>query len=325
VNNLVVGIGGFWLTTVSLFGFRAVAYRRRMFLREGVPLVGGVGIAFSFTCLAFLGLFFFASIPATAVGIIAASLLMLAFGISDDLFELSVVAKFAVQLIAVTVLIFCGVKTRIIYIGGALNIAVTFLWILGITNAFNLLDILDGLAASVALMISLGFFTIGMLGGDTHTMILSLSLAAAVSSFLVFNLPPAQMYMGNAGSHFLGFLLAAVAVFISYAPQEKPVALFSPLIILGLPIVDTAFLIVIRLLKKSLPFKKSNDHPALKLVASGLSKPRALSLMCLLCLFFVSCGVALVKVPNTLGIAITVLVALASLWFGIAIARIKTV
>ncbi|MDD5255120.1 MAG: MraY family glycosyltransferase [Candidatus Omnitrophica bacterium] len=325
MNGLIIGIGGFWLGTLFLLGLRSLSLRSKVLQRDGIPLVGGIAIALSFTCLALISLFFFTGIPSGILGILAASLLMLVFGIADDFLELSVAAKFIVQVIAVSLLVAFGVKTRIVYIGDALNLAVTFLWVIGITNAFNLLDILDGLAAFTALLISAGFFIIAWLGMDAYTMILSLSLAVSLGGFLVYNLPPAQGDMGNAGSHFLGFVLAALAVFISYAPLQRPVALFAPVIILGLPIIDTAFLIVVRLLKKNLPFKKSNDHPALKLLALGFSKGKALFALSLLCLFFVACGVLVSKAPNVFGIAIAALAALVGVWFGITIARVKTV
>ena len=110
--------------------------------------------------------------------------------------------------------------------------------------------------------------------------------------------------MGNSGSHFLGFALAAIALIISYAPLERKIALLSPVLILGLPIFDTAFLILARIIKKSLPFKKSNDHLALRFLALGYSKKKALLTMLALCLFFSISGVWLSQVPNIFGFGI---------------------
>ena len=119
--------------------------------------------------------------------------------------------------------------------------------------------------------------------------------------------------MGNSGSHFLGFILAALALVISYAPLEREIALLSPLLILGLPIFDTGFLIWARLIKKRLPFKKSNDHPALKFLALGYSQKKALLVMLSLCLFFSLCGILLSQVSNLFGITIITFVILVSL------------
>ena len=119
--------------------------------------------------------------------------------------------------------------------------------------------------------------------------------------------------MGNSGSHFLGFVLAAVALSISYAPQGKEAALFTPLLILGLPILDTAFLIVIRLMKKNLPFKKSNDHLALRFLVLGYSKKKALLYMLAISLFFCFCGVMLTRISNALSLCVVLVTVVAGL------------
>jgi UDP-N-acetylmuramyl pentapeptide phosphotransferase/UDP-N-acetylglucosamine-1-phosphate transferase len=119
--------------------------------------------------------------------------------------------------------------------------------------------------------------------------------------------------MGNSGSHFLGFSLAAIALGISYAPMERKIALFSPLLILGFAIFDTAFLILMRVRKARSIFKKSNDHLALRFLCLGYSKNRALLFMLSLALFFSLSGVALSQVSNSLGIIIIVLVVMVGL------------
>jgi UDP-GlcNAc:undecaprenyl-phosphate GlcNAc-1-phosphate transferase len=200
------------------------------------------------------------------------------------------------------------------YIGNIANIIITYIWVLAITNAFNHLDILDGLAAGIAILVGLSFFTVAYLNYQNAIAILSLALTSATLGFLIFNLPPARVYMGNCGSHLLGFVLAAIALSISYAPLERKIALLSPLLILGFPIFDTAFLILMRLSKKKLPFKKSNDHLVLRFLALGYSKKKALLIMLAWGLFFCFSGVLLSQASTTLGIiiiAITLIVSLA--------------
>ena len=280
---------------------------------QGIPLIGGIamGLSFIFTCLLWFSLH--KGLSQEARGIIVTSFIMLIFGAIDDRRELSVLAKFLVQIIATSLLIFFGIRTQIVYIGNLSNIIITFIWVLGITNAFNHLDVIDGLAAGTAIIVSLAFFIISLSNGDIKTAILSLSLAMAALSFLIYNFPPARIYMGNSGSHFLGFVLAAIALVISYAPLERKIALFSPLLILGLPIFDTAFLISMRIIKKSLPFKKSNDHLALRFLALGYSRKKTLLIMLTLCLFFSLCGILVSLVSNLSGITIIVFVGLVSL------------
>jgi UDP-GlcNAc:undecaprenyl-phosphate GlcNAc-1-phosphate transferase len=172
---------------------------------------------------------------------------------------------------------------------------------------------MDGLAAGVAIIVTLSFAVISFLNGDNNTLFLTLALLGALFSFLRYNFPPAKIYMGNSGSHFLGFSLAAVALIIRYASLETKIALVSPLLILGFPIFDTAFLILIRLRKKRLPFKKSNDHLALRLLSLGYSKRKVLLIMLSLGLFFSACGVVTSQVCNPLDIIIIGLVVLVTL------------
>jgi UDP-GlcNAc:undecaprenyl-phosphate GlcNAc-1-phosphate transferase len=235
-------------------------------------------------------------------GIIIASFIMLVFGIIDDWRELSILAKFLVQIIATTLMIAFGVRTQIAYIGNLANIIITFIWVLGISNAFNHLDVIDGLASGTAIIVSCAFFIISFLGGDIKNVILVLALSGAIFSFFIYNLPPAKIYMGNSGSHFLGFVLAAIALAISYAPLERKVALLSPLLILGFPIFDTVFLILMRLKQGRSVFKKSNDHLALRFLKMGYSKVKTLKAMLSLCLFFCLCGIVVSQVSNQWGI-----------------------
>jgi UDP-GlcNAc:undecaprenyl-phosphate GlcNAc-1-phosphate transferase len=253
----LIALSGFLLGAFLISTLKKFSLSHNLLILKGIPLIGGIGIGASFILVSLFSLAVYKYLPKEIIGIIASSGIMLAFGIIDDWHELSVWAKFLVQIIATTLLIFFGVRTQIVYIGNPLNIIVTFIWVLGITNAFNHLDVMDGVAGVTAIIVSLAFFLISVLNGDTTTAVLSLALAGAVLSFLIYNLPPARIYMGNSGSHFLGFLLAAIAMAISYASLERGAALLVPLLILGFPIFDTTFLILIRMSKRKMPFEKS--------------------------------------------------------------------
>jgi UDP-GlcNAc:undecaprenyl-phosphate GlcNAc-1-phosphate transferase len=242
-------------------------------------------------------------------GIIISSFLVLIFGIIDDWRELSILAKFIVQIIATALVMAFGIKAQIVYIGNLLNAAVTFFWIIGITNAFNHLDVTDGLTVGTAIMASLSLFIIASINHAHSIALLALILVASVLPSFIYNFPPAKIYLGNAGSHFLGFLIGGMALAISYAPLERKIALASPIVILGLPIFDTAFLIIARLIKKKLPFNKSDDHLALRLLANGYSKKRTLFIMFGLCFFFCLSGILLSQVPNIFGVIILFIIA----------------
>jgi len=313
IKYLLIALQGFLAGMVFVFLFRRLSLRYRILIPQGIPLIGGIAMGLSFIFSSLVGFSLFGGLSQEARGIIIASFIMLVFGVIDDWRELSILAKFLVQIIATALLIFFGIRTQIIQIGNLANVIITFIWVLGITNAFNHLDVIDGLAAGTAMIVSLVFFTLSILNNDLKTAILSLYLVVAAFSFLLYNFPPAKIYMGNSGSHFLGFILAALALVISYAPLEREIALLSPLLILGLPIFDTGFLIWARIIKKRLPFKKSNDHLALRFLALGYSKKKVLLVMLSLCLFFSLCGILLSQVSNLFGITIITLVTLVSL------------
>jgi len=313
INYFLIVLSGLLGGIVFVFLFRRLTARYKILTQQGMPLIGGMSMGLSFVLACLFSSFLYRSLPQEVRGIIFASVLMLIFGVIDDWRELSIIAKFLVQIIATALLVLFGIKTQIVYIGNVLNIMITFIWVLAITNAFNHLDVMDGLASSTAMITSLAFFTISILNQDTKTAILSLALSGAVFSFLIYNLPPAKIYMGNSGSHFLGFVLAAIALVISYAPLERKIALLSPLLILGLPIFDTAFLILIRMRKNKLPFEKSKDHLALRFLALGYSKKKALLLMLTLALFFSVCGIFLSQASNLFGLSVVIFAVLMSL------------
>jgi UDP-GlcNAc:undecaprenyl-phosphate GlcNAc-1-phosphate transferase len=282
---------------------RFFSSRKLLLSREGIPLAGGIGMGAIFICAALIYCAR-ASFPLEAAGLIAASFIMLCAGVVDDWRELSIGGKFLTQFVAATVLVLCGIKTDIVSIGLAGNLVITYIWVLGITNAINHLDILDGAAAGIVVMAAGALCILSALTHNTHAFFFCALLCAVSLGFLVVNLPPAKVYMGNAGSHFLGFVLAAVALSISYAPLERSVALASPLLILGFPMLDTWFLVWMRFRKRLLPFKKSNDHLILRLLAKGYSKKRTLAATYLLGAFFVLCGLAVSRVPNGVGLGI---------------------
>jgi len=312
---------GFLLGIIILFWLRRAALEYKFLIPNGIPFVGGIAIggAFLLTCLFVLP----SNISDQIKGFFCASFIILIMGIIDDFRELSIVAKLLIQAIATFLLIIFGISTQIVYIGNVANIIITFIWILGIINAFNHLDIVDGLAITTAVTISFAFFIISFLNGDIKAATLFLALAGAGLSFLIYNLPPAKVYMGNAGSHFLGFVLASAALLISFAPLERKVALFSPLVILWLPIFDTLFLVLMRLSKKKLPFNKSNDHLVLRLLAIGFSKKKALSILFALGLFFACSGVLLSQVSNWLGMIIFTITVLVSLYVSYRMGRVE--
>jgi UDP-GlcNAc:undecaprenyl-phosphate GlcNAc-1-phosphate transferase len=298
LKYLIVFSGALISSMLCIFLLARVSLKYKILQTKGVSLVGGLGIAAAFVFSSCLGVYVF-SIPGTKIfAVLGVSLLMLFFGILDDLKELSILQKFLVQSFCAALLISLGVMTDIMYLGFWGNAVVTFFWILGITNAFNLLDIMDGLAAGTALIVSSSLLVIAFLNPDLNMQILSLILCAVTFGFLVFNLPPARVYLGNSGSHFLGFMICAVTLVLRYASKDNALALLSPIVILWLPITDTLLLIIFRIMKRKIPFKKSNDHIAFRIRLSAAGPIKTILLMFLLCFLFSLAGVILIKVSN---------------------------
>lgn len=293
--------------------FRKISLKYGILLKDKVSLVGGPLLAVIFITVGFFALLASAGVSPQILGIFGASLIMLVFGILDDCRELSVAGKFLLQIVACSALIIFGVRTRIVGLGEPLNILVTLLWTLGITNAFNHLDVMDGVAGVSAAVIASAFFVISLVNGNIPVAILSACLFAVISGFLVFNFPPARVYLGNAGSHFLGFVFASLAMLISYAPLERKIALLTPILILGFPVYDTLFLILARLVRNKVPFRKSNDHLVLRLMFLGWGK-RKIALVILFWNFIFFCFALIVGYSsNLLGAAAVCFIVLASL------------
>jgi UDP-GlcNAc:undecaprenyl-phosphate/decaprenyl-phosphate GlcNAc-1-phosphate transferase len=304
LSYLIIFTSALVLSVFCTFLLAKFSPRFKLLNANKIPLVGGLGIGLAFIFSSVLAAFTLDISPAKLAAIVIAALVMLFFGLIDDLKELSVAHKFLAQSVCAVFLIFCGVKTQIIYLGFWGNTIITFFWFLGVTNAFNLLDILDGLTTGLVLIISSALFIIGYFSADATVQALSLILCACSIGFLLFNFPPARVYLGNSGSHFLGLLIAAVALAAHYASQQNAFALFSPIIILGLPIMDTLVLIIFRMVRKKLPFNKSKDHIVFKIKALGFTSTKVLLIMYLLCFIFSACGVVLTRVNNMAAVGI---------------------
>lgn len=323
INCIAIFFFGFCLSFIIVFISRSVALNKNWLLSNGVPLVGGIAIAFTFLILSLLSFSILNGATKVINGIIIASFLMFLFGLFDDFKELSVKAKVIVQIVAVFLLILCGVKSRIVYIGSHLNALITFVWVIAIINSFNLLDVMDGVAGVIALIVSIAFFVISLLNNDIIACVLSLILMSVLCGFLMFNFPPAKIYMGNSGSHFIGFLLASVALLLSYAPFERKVALLSPIIILGFPIFDSLFLVSMRIKRKRMIFKKSEDHLVLRFLKLGYTKKRTLFVMFSLSIFYSICGILLSQVSNFFAIITTIFVILISLLIAFRMSKVS--
>jgi len=323
INLILLVLSCIVLEVVLIILLVKSAKQNNILTKGGVPLTGGLAIAICFTIFCLVSSGFPERLNKEVIITLAVSFLMLVAGALDDLWELSVLKKLISQILAALIAVIFGIHTNIVYIGNFWNIIISLIWIVAITNAINHLDVLDGLAGGCAFISSASFLVLSIINGNFAPFILSLALVVSLSGFLVFNFPPAKIYMGNTGSHFLGFVLSLIAILISYAPLNRKIALLSPILILGFPILDTVFVIVVRLIKNTLPFKKSNDHLALRFLSLKYPKNKVLLFMLSWCLFFAISGLIVSKNSILISTLAIFLVGLFSLIYSLRIARVS--
>jgi len=265
-------------TLVFLHLLKILSPKLKVFkIENNIPHVGGVGFFF---CLIVSCLILFKInnivVPQSFIRIFLFSLIIIIIESIDDYRELSLKSRVIIQAIFIVLFLIGGKRMEIYFLHPAINYIFSFLWVAGIMNAFNLLDIGDGLCGGISLIAALIFSVILFMQGSLILAAVLFVLSAVLLAFLLFNFPPAKMYMGNSGSHFLGFLFATISMYVDYSTLDNVLAIFTPLFILAFPIVDTFFLIVSRSKKRIFPLRKSNDHIFLRLLASGRDKKRAL-------------------------------------------------
>ncbi len=231
-----------------------------------VAYLGGIAVYVTF--LVALSLVF--EIRGALLGLLFGSTIVVMLGLFDDLKAISPRLKLAGQLLAAWVTLRSGITIELIAIPYWLALPLSVLWIIGISNAFNILDVSDGLATGTAAVAAAGFAIVAWLAGDALITAACLALAGACIGFLRYNRAPASIYLGDTGSLFIGFILATLALIGSYSSRNV-FAASAPVLILLVPILDTALCSVARLAKGMSPMNGSDDHLALRLKAAGWS------------------------------------------------------
>jgi UDP-GlcNAc:undecaprenyl-phosphate/decaprenyl-phosphate GlcNAc-1-phosphate transferase len=311
-------------------GWVAAACDDRHVHRQPLPRLGGVAIYVAFLisiCIVFSAGLAFPQIldPASfsvLMRILVPATLVFLLGVYDDLRSVGPHTKFAVQAIAASLLFAGGLRIVDIPVlfgarqfGWALSLAITILWVIGITNAFNLIDGLDGLAAGSGLFSTLVVFVVALTSHSPLVSLLTVSLAGAILGFLRFNFNPATIFLGDCGSLFIGFMLSALAL---KGAQKAPtvIAVAIPVVSFGLPILETTLSVLRRLISGRSVFSADREHIHHKLLQRGLSHRQVV-----IVLYAVSALFALLSLfllwpsGSTLGLVLAVLGT--GIWFGV--------
>src|SRR4051812_7594474 len=267
--------------------------------RSPVALLGGVAIGLSL----FLGAWLFGLISELPV-LLACAALMFSAGLVDDLIGLKPATKLVVQIALGSALLFFDYRLNWVT-SVTLDSMLTLVWVVGMTNAFNLLDNMDGLCAGVALIVGAALL-IDLLPGSSGTAFADVRylalLLGATGGFLVYNINPASIFMGDSGSLLLGFSFAAVTLSSSHDGAGRSDVLSivaAPLLVLMIPIFDTTLVTVSRILSGRSAAVGGRDHSSHRLVAIGLSERRAVAVLWLLAAIGGGIGIAVNSVNQS--------------------------
>ncbi len=258
---------------------------KRRVHKEPIPRLGGLAIYYGFL----ISVLFFSKMDKQLAGIVGGSLLIVGVGIIDDVMPLRASIKFVVQIIAALIVVACDVRIEAISMPelfvpggilslGVMSIPITVLWIVGVTNAVNLIDGLDGLAVGISSIATFSLFFIAILAGEPVVAILAAALAGSCLGFLPYNFNPAKIFMGDTGSTFLGYMLSIICIqglFKGYVI----ISFIVPFLILGLPIFDTAYAIFRRVKNKQPIMSPDRGHLHHRLIDMGLSQKQTVAIL----------------------------------------------
>lgn len=265
---------------------------RRKIHSRPVPSLGGIAIIAAFAASVLLGVFLLPdvgkSLAGKLTGIFLGCLILMGVGIYDDIKGVRPVVKLMGQMAAAIVLLLYGFniekftsplsETGSIMVPVAAGVVLTVLWVVGLSNAINLIDGLDGLAAGIVFIASLTMMSVAVYRGDYEIGLISLAIAGAVLGFLKYNFAPASIFMGDTGSMCLGFIFAAMSL-LGASKSTVAVALLVPIASMAVPLMDTALAFLRRAFRGTHPFKGDREHLHHRLLALGLSQRQAVKLI----------------------------------------------
>lgn len=315
LSTLLTPIVGWWATRIG-----AVARPRQdRWHHRPTPLLGGIAIYIATT----VAVVAFSRYDTRLVGVVLGGSVLFAMGLVDDLKHLRPHTKLIVQILAGCLLIVFGVRVETSNLN-AIALPLTVFWVVGLTNAFNLLDNMDGLSAGTATIAAffLALFSISV--GNVGLGVLSLAVMGGSLGFLLYNFNPARIFMGDTGSMFLGFTLSAVALLgTREMASDIFFVLLVPALMMALPIFDTTLVTIVRMIEGRPLSQGGRDHLSHRLVALGLSERQAVLLLYAFGIGFGSLGLIARSVGFWTSLAVSGVLILAAILFGVFLAQVR--
>ncbi|MGH2750694.1 MAG: MraY family glycosyltransferase [Actinomycetota bacterium] len=292
--------------------------------REATPYLGGLAIMVSW--LISMGFLFLLSllteqrpVAVSFVPLVCAIALGL-LGLFDDVRSLPAAPRLAAHVTAAAATWAAGLQVSILP-SPTLNFLLTIIWIVGITNAFNLLDNMDGLTAGLSGIAAFSFAIMAIAGGFSTLSIVAAALAGAALGFVTHNRHPAKIFMGDSGSTFLGYLLAVIGIHLRFDNLVQ-VTFLVPVVVLGLPILDTTIVLFSRWRHGRPLFQGGRDHISHRLVAAGLPVPAAVGFLCFSSVCLGWLGLVISRANAEIGFMLLALVMALGVFFGLLLLRV---
>lgn len=250
-----------------------------------IPRMGGIAIFFGII----VAMLIFVPVNTQVLGLLIGALIIAVMGAVDDIVSLSPWVKLLGQIAAAFVAIRCGIvfnavtnpviSAELDYIEvGWYSVPLTLLWIVGCTNAVNLIDGLDGLAVGVSAISSVTMMIVALFVAEPFVAVMLAAVTGACLGFVPYNRNPAQIFMGDVGSQTLGFILSTVSI-IGMFKMQALITFLVPLLALAVPLCDTAFAFIRRILRGQSPFHADKGHFHHRLLAMGLNQKQAVSVL----------------------------------------------
>ncbi|MDQ7026625.1 MAG: MraY family glycosyltransferase [Anaerolineae bacterium] len=262
--------------------------------KDHKPMMGGLAIYISLTVSVLL--FSPPQHIKELAAIVAGAGLLTIVGAFDDRYNLSWRLRFGMQFLAASVLVFFGIQIRMF--GFAfIDIPLTLIWVVALTNATNFLDNMDGLTAGLSAIAAGWFLLIALTQGQVLVSLLAAAIFGSAVGFLAYNFAPSSTFMGDMGALPLGYLLATLAIKLNFATQPLGVTWMIPILVLALPIFDINLVVWTRVSEKRSPTQAGRDHTSHRIQAIGFNARKTLFILYAMCILFGGIGFLVSAAP----------------------------